>query len=95
MSEWAERIRTAHARLGQVLGEREKLAATVSRLENELRDKERAADVLNARIAELERENEVLRAVRATPVAQDRSGTKERIDELVNEIDRCLELLKA
>ncbi|HEY0977500.1 MAG TPA: hypothetical protein VGE21_08530 [Flavobacteriales bacterium] len=96
MSDLAERIRTARARLGEVMGERERLATTVSRMENELRDRERNTEVLKARIAELERENEVLRTVRPSNTGgQHRSGTKERIDELVNEIDRCLELLKA
>lgn len=67
-------------------------------LQEELRELKRSDDVLRARIAELEQENEVLRTVKATAPAEpgnagDRSGSKERIDELVIEIDRCLALL--
>ncbi|HEX2618191.1 MAG TPA: hypothetical protein VHL57_11660 [Flavobacteriales bacterium] len=93
MSDLAERIRNARTQLGRVLRDKERLTASVSELENELRDRQRASEVLQARVAELERENEVLRAVRPAPVAVDRAGTKERIDELVSEIDRCLALL--
>lgn len=96
MSELAERIRTARTQVQVLQRERARAQASVASLETELRDRQRAADVLQARIAELERENEVLRSVKAAPsVAVDRSGTKERIDELVNEIDRCLALLNA
>lgn len=96
MSDLVERIRAARTKLGVLQGERERLAATVSRLEQDLHDRERRSDVLKARVIELERENEVLRTVRpATKEGNGRSGTKERIDELVTEIDRCLELLKA
>jgi septal ring factor EnvC (AmiA/AmiB activator) len=95
MSELAERIRAARTRVQELQRERARAQASVASLEAELRDRQRAADVLQARIAELERENEVLRSVKAAPAADDRSGTKERIDELVNEIDRCLALLHA
>lgn len=96
MSELAERIRTARTQVQVLQRERARAQASAASLEAELRDRQRAADVLQARIAELERENEVLRSVKAAPpVAVDRSGTKERIDELVNEIDRCLALLNA
>ena len=92
MSELAERIRAARTQVQALHRDRARAAS----LEAELRDRQRAADVLQARIAELERENEVLRSAKAAPpVAIDRSGTKERIDELVNEIDRCLALLNA
>lgn len=93
MSDLAERIRNARTQVGRLLRDKDRLAASVSGLENELRDRQRAAEVLQARVAELERENEVLRAVRPATPAIDRAGTKERIDELVSEIDRCLALL--
>jgi len=93
MGELAERIRNARTQVGRLLRDRERLTASVSDLENELRDRQRASEVLQARVAELERENEVLRAIRPAPQAADRAGTKERIDELVSEIDRCLALL--
>lgn len=95
MADLTERIRAARTRLGVLQGEHERSKATVAKLEAELRERERTAEVLKARITELERENEVLRTVRPSSTAAARTGTKERIDELVSEIDRCLELLKA
>jgi hypothetical protein len=49
--------------------------------------------VLQQRVAELEKENEVLRNTKAAHEAAV-PGAKERIDELVQEIDRCLELIQ-
>ncbi len=93
MSDLAERIHNAHTHVERLLSERDRLATSHTSLEEELRDLRRNGEVLQARLTELERENEVLRTVKATPVAEDRSGSKEKIDELVNEIDRCLALL--
>lgn len=93
MSELAQRIRTLHEHAGRILREREQLAKANAALQEELREQERNNDVLHARIMELEKENEVLRAVNTPPMVVDRPGSKERIDELVSEIDRCLALL--
>ena len=95
MSELASRIRNVQVHVQRVLSERQSLSAQLARTEADLRDQQRAAEVLHARIAELERENEVLRSARpsSSNVGTERAGTKERIDELVNEIDRCLALL--
>jgi outer membrane murein-binding lipoprotein Lpp len=94
MSELATRIRQVHAHVVGLRKERDHLVGAKTSLEEALRDTKRSVDVLQARITELERENEVLRAVKPAPGAQtDRAGSKERIDELVNEIDRCLALL--
>jgi hypothetical protein len=93
MSELASRIRNVQVHVQRVLSERQSLSAQLARTEADLRDQQRAAEVLHARIAELERENEVLRSARPSSVGTERAGTKERIDELVNEIDRCLALL--
>ena len=93
MSELASRIRNVHTHVERVLSERQSLSAQLARTEADLRDQQRTAEVLHARIAELERENEVLRSARPSTGNTERAGTKERIDELVNEIDRCLALL--
>jgi hypothetical protein len=46
-------------------------------------------------VNELEKENEVLRdSARSAQSAKADPGPKERIDRLVAEIDRCLELLE-
>ncbi len=87
----AQRIQDVHQRIDRLLKDHVKLRSAHTSLEEELKGFRRSHSVLQARIAELEKENEVLRSARAT--AADRSGTKERIDELVSEIDRCLALL--
>ena len=89
-------------RLGKLKEQMERLVCEHKQLQEHLADQERTArehqrthDVLKARVNELERENEVLRkAERAVAGSTNDPGTKERIDELVAEIDRCLELLK-
>ena len=93
MSELTQRIRQVHTHVERLLAERDTLKTRAMRAENELREQQRASEVLQARIVELERENEVIRNARPTSVGSERAGTKERIDELVNEIDRCLALL--
>lgn len=95
MSELASRLRNVRTHVERVLAERQTLSTQLTRNEADLRDQQRSAEVLHARITELERENEVLRSARPSPssVGAERAGTKERIDELVNEIDRCLALL--
>jgi chromosome segregation ATPase len=93
MSELAPRLRTVHHKVSNLLAHGEHWKAERNRLEEALRDAKRNSSVLQARIVELEREVEVLRAERPAIAAGDRPVTKERIDELVNEIDRCLALL--
>jgi hypothetical protein len=50
--------------------------------------------VLKARIRDMEQEIADLRAAHQAQLAERRAGTKEKIDELVIEIDRCLALLQ-
>ena len=88
-----ERISTARAKVQQDQRERSRLRASHEAIEGTLRDKAREAEVLRARIHELEQENEVLRTAKTAHAAADRAGSKEKIDELVSEIDRCLALL--
>jgi chromosome segregation ATPase len=93
MSELAPRMRVLHHKVQHLLAERERLVNDRKRADDELRDVKRSSSVLQARIMELEREIEVLRTQRPQNVVYERPVTKERIDELVSEIDRCLELL--
>ncbi len=95
MNDLATRLRTVHSHVLSLLQQRDRLTAKLNQIEEELREEKRNTDVLKARITELERENEVLRAVRTAPAVPHHSGSKERIDELVSEIDRCLALLNA
>ncbi len=88
-----ERLGVARTRLQQLHAECTRTAAALEASEARTREGSRENDVLKARIKELEQENEVLRNAKATQVESEREGTKEKIDELVNEIDRCLALL--
>ena len=90
-----ERISTARTRVNTLLDEQTRAASALEALEARSREGSREADVLKARIKELEQENEVLRTAKAASTQPEREGTKEKIDELVNEIDRCLALLNA
>ncbi|HQV37299.1 MAG: hypothetical protein IPO60_07340 [Flavobacteriales bacterium] len=90
-----ERISVARTQVKGLLHEQTRATAAIEALEAHSREGNREADVLKARIKELEQENEVLRTVKAAPEQPERAGTKEKIDELVNEIDRCLALLNA
>ncbi len=93
MENLQERLVAGRKKLNALFSERARAIAAVEGLETRLRDQSREADVLRARIKELEQENEVYRTAKAAPVAVEREGTKEKIDELVIEIDRCLALL--
>ena len=99
MSDLSTRLRQVHARVEGLLKDRDQHAKAHLALHEELRELKRSDEVLRARITELEQENEALRTVKAATLeksgaASDRSGSKERIDELVIEIDRCLALLQ-
>lgn len=93
MSELAPRMRVLHHKVRNLLQERERSATDRRQADEELRELKRNASVLQARIVELEREIEVLRASKPHVAVAERPVTKERIDELVSEIDRCLALL--
>lgn len=88
-----ERISAARAKVQQDQRERSRQRAVHDALEGTLRDKARETEVLRARIHELEQENEVLRTAKTAYTAANRAGSKEKIDELVSEIDQCLALL--
>jgi chromosome segregation ATPase len=92
---------TLHSRLdaikeqvARLVRSHEELLARVAEQEKEVREQQHTCAMLRARVTELERENEGLRkAERTTGGGAAAPGSKERIDELVAEIDRCLELL--
>jgi hypothetical protein len=93
MSEQAERLRAVYLRVEALLQQRNDLRAQLDRIGTAERQQGQRSAVLEARVAELEKENEVLRTSKPANGGEDAQGTKQRIDELVNEIDRCLMLL--
>lgn len=88
-----ERLGEARAKVRGLWEERARTGTAMAEFEARSRRWNREADVLKARIQELEQENEVLRTAKSPQSGGEREGTKEQIDELVNEIDQCLALL--
>lgn len=88
-----DRLEHLKGRVNSLLKEHKTVQARVSELEHGIREHKRTEEVLQQRVAELEKENEVLRNTKAAHEAAV-PGAKERIDELVQEIDRCLELIQ-
>ena len=93
MSDLAARLRAIHERVERLVKERDDLRGKVAQLQTAAREHQHEAGVLQARISELERENEVLRTSAVTQRGDRQREAKQQIDELVNEIDRCLALL--
>jgi outer membrane murein-binding lipoprotein Lpp len=90
----AERARAVHDRLARLLRDHAELQRRSAKLTAAAQEQHRMVETLRARVAELERENEVLRNAKPAGRRDPAPGTKERIDELVNEIDRCLALIQ-
>lgn len=88
-----DRLAHLRDRVSSLLKEQKALQDRVATLEHSSREQLRKGEVLQERVNELERENEVLRSAKAAHEAAV-PGAKERIDELVQEIDRCLELVQ-
>lgn len=94
MNTLTDRLRAVQEQITRLSREHMVLRNKATDLDAEVRDNHRKAEVLKARVTELERENEVLRKGRTAGGGATGPGTKERIDELVHEIDSCLALLK-
>ncbi len=95
MNTLTDRLQAVQEQVTRLVREHETLRRKATDLDAEVRDHHRKEEVLRARVSELERENEVLRKGRSAGGGTTGPGTKERIDELVHEIDHCLALLKA
>jgi len=95
MHTFTDRLRAVQERVARLAREHHDLLQRAADLEKAGHDHERMRKVLTARVAELERENEVLRKAKPTGGGSADPGTKEKIDELVNEIDRCLALIQS
>ncbi|MCB0794360.1 MAG: hypothetical protein KDB88_06455 [Flavobacteriales bacterium] len=94
MSQIVERLQDVQQRVSELLADRAQLRERISRIGSSEREHERQIEVLHVRIAELEKENEVLRSSSHAPgKEEDDLDAKLKIEELVNEIDRCLALL--
>lgn len=94
MNTITERLHKVQEQVARLVGDHKTLRARAAELEAANHDHQRTSEVLTERVAELERENEVLRKAKPAPGELGAPGTKERIDELVNEIDRCLALIQ-
>jgi len=94
MNTLTERLQAVQEQVTRLVREHAVVRKKATDLEIEVREHHRTAEVLTARVSELERENEVLRKGRSASGGTIAPGTKEQIDELVHEIDHCLALLK-
>jgi hypothetical protein len=90
---FTERVIALEQHVVRLVGDRNALRERAAELEAEDHEHRRLVEVLKARVTELERENGVLRKARLAESEVGTTGTKERIDELVHEIDRCLALI--
>lgn len=88
-----ERLRAVQEQVTRLVREHQALHGKLAQAESEAQEHRRTVDLLKVRVAELERENEVLRKSKGGEGRSGDPGTKERIDELVHEIDRCLALI--
>ncbi|MEO8589360.1 MAG: hypothetical protein ABI432_08340 [Flavobacteriales bacterium] len=95
MNTMTDRLRATQERITRLIRDHEALRKRSAELEADAHDHQRMGEVLKARVEELERENEVLRKVKPAASGTSGPGTKERIDELVHEIDNCLALISA
>ena len=95
MNELAQRVQRIGKHLRHLVQERDDLLERLAGTEAIAQERHRNMEVLTQRVAGLERENEVLRLARSLPEGKGRDTAKQRIDELVDEIDRCLRLIKA
>ena len=95
MNTITDRLQYVREQVTRLVRDHGTLRTKATDLEAEVRDAHRKAEVLRARVDELERENEVLRKGRSAGGGVNGPGTKDRIDELVKEIDQCLAMIKA
>jgi len=95
MQTLTDRLRMVQGQVHSLVKERKALHERLAELERNAREHDRVSQVLSQRLAELERENEVLRTMKPAASAAGVPGAKERIDQLVQEIDRCLGLIQA
>lgn len=94
MTTLTDRLHKVQEQVARLVSEHRSLRARAAELEAASHENQRTSEVLTARIAELERENEVLRKAKPVMNGVQPTVTKERIDELVSEIDRCLALIQ-
>ena len=95
MNQLVQRVQRIGKQLRHLQQERNDLLARLEGAEATAQERHRNMEVLTERVAGLERENEVLRMARSLPEGAGREKAKQRIDALVEEIDRCLRLIKA
>lgn len=95
MSELIQRLKSVHSKVCVLVEERSALQRQLDGLEAAAQEKHQEIEVLKARLAGLEQENEVLRIARSLNGGEGKAEAKQRIDQLVDEIDRCLALINA
>ena len=93
MNELVQRLKAVEDGVRDLIKERDMLHGRLLKSEGLAGTRHQEIEVLSQRVAGLERENEVLRTARSLDAAEPEEAGR-RIDELVDEIDRCLTLIK-
>src|SRR5690606_8857850 len=89
-----DRLLALQQRVARLVVDHAALKQEAANATKEAQDLQRRCATLMARVSELERENEVLRKARPASSGSAVTGTKERIDDLVKEIDHCMALIR-
>lgn len=94
MAELKERIRGIQQQVRSLIKERDEQRSKVAKLASQIHDESSMLDVLRKRITELEHQNQVLKTAQSFGGTGEPKESKERIDKLVKEIDKCISLLR-
>lgn len=94
MSTMQERLERICRQLEGLLVERERLQQEISRLRSRLAEMESAHELLQKENESLQETNKMLKLAKVLkPEGSDRKEIKLKINELVREIDRCIDIL--
>ena len=95
MSELNERLKNVTGKVRLLIKERSTLQRQLDELEASAQQQHQEIEVVTARLARPDQEHTVLRIARSLEQGEGKVEAKQRIDLLVNEIDRCLALINA
>ncbi|WP_306642915.1 hypothetical protein [Sanyastnella coralliicola] len=80
-------------KVGQLLEERSRMAEEMKQKDEALNALQHQLDQTQQQIDELEKANHTLKIAKSLTGAEDNTEAKQKINELVREIDKCIALL--
>lgn len=93
MKEVLQTVDDIEFKIRQLIIELQRIKEENGRLSTDLVKERQLVDTLKSRITKLEDENKVLRIAQTLTTGIDTTDTKNQIDQLVREIDKCISLL--